>query len=219
MVFFVAFLALTTIVLPGVPLSHAGRIAVSLAFALTLIFGSSATIHHRVLVYLVLGLTLSAFIVDQIVEFGRRYGLLPLDTALKLVCLSVLVLLTIKRAFRPGRVTGYRVLGGIAGYLLIGYTWSFAYQLLLEKVPDAIYFNSGNVDSLAWQPLHLTYFSFTTLTTVGYGDVHPVHPIARSLAVAEALVGQLYLAILIASLVGMALQAKPAVEAVENPQR
>jgi ion channel len=57
----------------------------------------------------------------------------------------------------------------------------------------------------------LIYFSFVKLTTVGYGDVYPVHPAARSLAVAEALVGQLYLAILIASLVGMALQAKSAV--------
>jgi hypothetical protein len=155
MVFFVAFLALTTIVLPSFPLSHAGRLAVSLAFAATLIFGSSATIHHRIPVYIVLGLTLSASIVDQVVEFGDWYRLLPLDTTLKLVCLSVLIVITVKRAFRPGRVTGYRVLGGIAGYLLIGYTWSFAYQLLREKVPGAIHFNTGTVDPLSRQPLHL----------------------------------------------------------------
>lgn len=58
------------------------------------------------------------------------------------------------------------------------------------------------------QPSHLIYYSFITLCTVGYGDAYPVHPVVRSLAVAEALVGQLYLAILIASLVGMALQTK-----------
>jgi hypothetical protein len=216
MVFFVAFLTLTTIVLPSIPLSHAGRLAISVAFALTLIFGSFTTIHHRIVIYLVPGLTLSAVIVDQIVEFGHWYRLLPLDTTLKLACLSVLVVITVKRAFRPGRVTGYRVLGGIAGYLLIGYTWSFAYQLLLQKAPGAIHFDSGMVDTLSRQPRDLIYLSFTTLTTVGYGDVHPVHPIARSLAVAEALTGQLYLAILIASLVGMALQARPAIEEVEK---
>jgi hypothetical protein len=60
-------------------------------------------------------------------------------------------------------------------------------------------------------------FNFVTLTTVGYGDVHPVDAAARSLAVAEALVGQLYLAILIASLVGMALQARSGAEDAENP--
>jgi hypothetical protein len=58
----------------------------------------------------------------------------------------------------------------------------------------------------------LIYFSFTTLTTVGFGDVHPVTPAARALTVAEALVGQLYIAILIASLVGLALQARSAKE-------
>jgi voltage-gated potassium channel Kch len=47
------------------------------------------------------------------------------------------------------------------------------------------------------------YFSFITLTTVGYGDITPVHPIARTLAVGEALTGQLYLAVMIARLVAM----------------
>jgi hypothetical protein len=50
------------------------------------------------------------------------------------------------------------------------------------------------------------YFSFTTLTTLGYGDIVPLHPIARTLAVCEALIGQLYPAVLIAGLLGMALQ-------------
>ena len=54
------------------------------------------------------------------------------------------------------------------------------------------------------------YFSFVTLTTVGYGDVTPVHPLARSLAVAEALTGQLYPAILLARLVSLATDSTKA---------
>jgi len=54
----------------------------------------------------------------------------------------------------------------------------------------------------------LIYFSFETLTTVSFGDAYPVHRIARSLTTAEALIGQLYPAILIATLVGMALQSR-----------
>jgi hypothetical protein len=207
MVLFVVFLSLITFVLPTVPLSRLGRLALSLSFALTLVSGAFATIRHRAVIYLVVGLTLTALVVDQIVEFGQVHGLGPLNTALKLVCLGALAAITVERAFRPGRVTGYRVLGGIAGYLLIGYTWAYAYQLLLQHLPNAIRFAPGMDDSLPGQPEHLIYFSFTTLTTVGYGDVAPANPIARSLAVAEALVGQLYLAILIATLVGMALQA------------
>jgi voltage-gated potassium channel Kch len=52
------------------------------------------------------------------------------------------------------------------------------------------------------------YFSFTTLTTVGYGDAVPMDPVARSLAMAEALTGQLYPAVLIAGVLGVALQAR-----------
>ena len=52
------------------------------------------------------------------------------------------------------------------------------------------------------------YFSFTTLTTLGYGDVIPILPVARTLAISEALIGQLYPSILIAFLLGMALQAR-----------
>jgi ion channel len=72
-------------------------------------------------------------------------------------------------------------------------------------------------ESLSRPPSHLIYFSFMTLTTVGFGDAHPVTPAARALTVAEALVGQLYIAILIASLVGMALQARSAEEDPQSP--
>jgi hypothetical protein len=212
MAFFLAFLVLTTIVLPMVTLSRVGRLALSLVFALTLIFGAFATIRHRTAIYLVIGVTISTFAVDLITEFGAWHGFGALDTALKMACLSILVLVTLKRTLRPGPVTVYRVIGGIAGYLLIGLAWTHAYQLLEQLAPATIHFEHGLAERLPRQPNYLIYFSFMTLTTVGYGDVHPVTPAARSLAVAEALVGQLYLAILIASLVGMAVKAKSAKE-------
>src|SRR5437870_249776 len=208
MVFFLAFLLLTTIIVPMVTLSQIGRLALSLIFALTLTFGAFATIQHRIAIYFVIGLTMATFAVDLIAEIGPWHCPPGLDTALKMACLAILVFMTLKRTLRPGPITVYRVAGGIAGYLLIGSMWAFAYQLLVQQIPDAIHFEPPVADILSRQPNHLIYFSFITLTTVGYGDVHPVHPAVRSLAVAEALVGQLYLAILIGSLVGMALQAK-----------
>jgi hypothetical protein len=210
MAFFLAFLILVAILLPMIRLSLPGRIGLALVFGLTLIFGAFAAIRSRIVTYFVVGLTLTTFAVDLMCEFAPSHGSRVLETALKLVCLSILVIMTLRQVLRPGPVTIYRVIGGIAGYLLIGYTWTFAYQLLVQHVPDAIEFAPGIVDITSRQPNHLIYFSFVTLTTVGYGDVHPVHPVMRSLAVAEALVGQLYLAILIASLVGMALQTRSA---------
>jgi Ion channel len=208
MAFFLAFLVLTTILVPMMAVSQLGRLALSFVFVLTLISGAFATIQPRILRYLVVVLAVSTLATDLIAEFTSSQGSSALETTLRLACLSILVFMTLKRTLRPGPVTLYRVMGGIAGYLLIGFTWTFAYQLVEHQVPGAFHFASGVADVSSRQPSHLIYFSFVTLTTVGYGDVYPVHPAVRSLAVAEALVGQLYLAILIASLVGVALQAK-----------
>src|SRR5712692_5578492 len=123
--------------------------------------------------------------------------------------------------FRPGPVSVHRVMGGVAAYLLIGLTWAFGYKLLMQERPDAIYFQSsfafaGTPTGLATiptgEPSRLIYFSFATLTSVSYGDAYPIHRVARSLAMAEALIGQLYPAILIATLVGMTLQARSSAE-------
>ena len=118
--------------------------------------------------------------------------------------------MTLKQTFLlPGPVSVHRVMGGIAGYLLIGVTWAFGYKLLLEMIPDAIHFQTPlAVGVSTGEPGRLIYFSFETLTTVSYGDAYPVHRVARSLTTAEALIGQLYPAILIATLVGMVLQAR-----------
>jgi len=78
----------------------------------------------------------------------------------------------------------------------------------MEERPDAIHFQSAITGKETGEPSHLIQFSFSTLTSVSYGDAYPVHRIARSLATAEALIGQLYPSILIATLVGMALQAR-----------
>jgi len=100
-------------------------------------------------------------------------------------------------------------MGGVAAYLLIGMTWAFGYKLLMETVPDAIHFQTPLTAGVpTGEPARLIYFSFETLTTVAFGDAYPVHRVARSLTTAEALIGQLYPAILIATLVGMALQAR-----------
>jgi hypothetical protein len=81
--------------------------------------------------------------------------------------------------------------------------------LLLEIIPGAIHFQTPLPSGVpTGEPGRLIYFSFEILTTVSFGDAYPVDRIARSLATAEALIGQLYPAILIATLVGMALQAR-----------
>src|SRR5438105_14977868 len=213
--FFFGFLVLITIFVPMVHLSRSGRIALDLIFALMLFSGAVATIRHRVFMYLIVALTGVELIADLIVEFSPSLGHRGWDTTLKISGLAILVVMTLKHTFRPGPVSVHRVMGGVAAYLLIGLTWAFGYRLLLQERPDAIHFQSsfaGTPTGLAaiptGEPSPLIYFSFATLTSVTYGDAYPIHRVARSLATAEALIGQLYPAILIATLVGMTLQAR-----------
>lgn len=206
--FFLAFLVLMTIFVPMVGLSRSGRIAIDLVFALMLLSGAIATVPKRTLIYVIIALTTLEFTADLIVEFNPSFSFRGWDTALKVSGMAILVVMTLKQTFLPGPVSVHRVMGGVAAYLLIGVTWAFAYKLLMQEVPDAIHFPTPVAGVSTGEPARLIYFSFATLTTLSYGDVYPVHRIARSLAIAEALIGQLYPAILIASLVGMALQER-----------
>jgi Ion channel len=206
--FFLAFLIIATIFVPMVTLSRFGRIGIGLMFALMLFSGAIATIRKPILMYLVITLTILEFAADLVVEFEPSFGHWGWDTALKISGLAILVVMTLRQTFRPGPVSVYRVMGGVAAYLLIGLTWAFGYKLLMEERPDAIHFQTFIGGLPTSEPSCLVQFSFSTLTSVSYGDAYPVHRIARSLATAEALIGQLYPAILIATLVGMALQSR-----------
>ena len=208
--FFLAFLVLMTIFVPMVGESRPGRIAIDLTFAIMLLSGAIATVQKQVLTYLIIVLTIVEFTADLIAEFDPSFSPTGWDTALKVFCMAILVVMTLKQTFLlPGPVSVHRVMGGVAAYLLIGVTWAFGYKLLLEIIPNAIHFQTPLTAGVATgEPGRLIYFSFETLTTVSYGDAYPVHRVARSLTTAEALIGQLYPAILIATLVGMALQVR-----------
>lgn len=122
-----------------------------------------------------------------------------------LVSIAAMTLVVLAQTFRAGPVNVHRIQGAVAAYLLLGLAWALAYELVDLRVAQA--FSLTNPAERTRQ--HFAYFSFVTLTTVGYGDVTPVHPVARSLAVVEALTGQLYPAILLARLVSLTTSSTP----------
>ena len=105
--------------------------------------------------------------------------------------------------FAPGRVTYHRVVGAVLLYLTVAIIFAAFYTFLGTLDPKA--FIGLSVEDSPKLATRLIYFSFTTLTTTGYGDVSPVHPIARSLCNLEAIFGQLYPATLVARLVTLQL--------------
>jgi voltage-gated potassium channel Kch len=109
-----------------------------------------------------------------------------------------------RAVFGPGKVTFHRIVGGILLYLTIGLTFVALFGLIALNVPDAfkgLVLPYGNFNSAG----NLIYFSFVTLTTIGYGDIVPFHPYVRGLANLEAVIGQLYPATLLARLVTLEL--------------
>ncbi len=103
---------------------------------------------------------------------------------------------------RSKEVTGEVIYGALCVYMLLGLIWGMLYFGLESYQPGSFQMNIGTSPSEGLVS-HCVYFSYVTLTTLGYGDFSPLSAGARSLAMVEALVGQLYLAVLIARLVGM----------------
>jgi hypothetical protein len=108
---------------------------------------------------------------------------------------------TAKQVLFTGEIDGNKILGAICLYLLMGLIWAVIYTLIELNFPTSF----TNINSTSeWFTLfpNFIYFSFVTITTLGFGDISPMLPISRVLVYLEAVVGQFYLAILVASLVG-----------------
>ena len=135
---------------------------------------------------------------------GQFLQLKELDVVHLLVLLAFFSLSTwhaIRLVLFTGHIDTNKILGAICVYLLLGLAWGILYLLLLEIAPDAL---KGLPPAHWYENFNtLVYFSFVTLTTLGFGDITPVTPIARFLVYMEAIAGQFYLAILVASLVGI----------------
>jgi ion channel len=108
--------------------------------------------------------------------------------------------------FRPGRITYHRVVGAILLYLLIGLTFMVLFAFVGISFPGA--FGGLTFEYNSTLANKLLYFSFVTLTSTGYGDIVPIHPLAKSLSNLEAIIGQLYPATLLGRLVTLELRKR-----------
>jgi hypothetical protein len=106
--------------------------------------------------------------------------------------------------FAPGRVTYHHVMGAVLLYLVIAVSFVPLFAFAGSLVPNS--FSGISMQDNPALASSLIYFSFVTLTTTGYGDVFPIHPVARSLCNLEAVIGQLYPATLLARLVTLEMK-------------
>jgi len=176
----------------------------AIAFTFILVTGILHVLHSPIGAA-VFGLIAAA----TVIVHWSRYALygeawIGVDAGASLIACGVLAAIVLVQVFAEGPITSQRIQGAIAAYLLVALMFAAAYSWIHARVPNA--FNGITQFEAGHDPMQgFVYFSFVTLTTTGYGDVTPVAPFARSLAMLEAVLGQLFPAILLARLVSMEL--------------
>jgi hypothetical protein len=123
-----------------------------------------------------------------------------MQMGLQVIALSIVTLWIARDVLSGGVVDANRVMGSACIYLLLGFIWTSLYSLVEALLPGSF---RGISEGAHIVRFDLWYFSMVTLTTLGYGDITPLSPAAKSLAVVEAVTGQLILVILVARTVGL----------------
>lgn len=180
-------------VLPAIG-SDIGSVAINLVFT-ALLFTGMATVANRGVALAVVGvLVLAAAVLKWMAQVPDLPGTAATAAGAAVAVFGLFTLLVLLRTLSPGPITRRRVEGAIATYLLIAVTFALCFELLELLRPGSLLFAEGEPEVMSQA---VGYFSMVTLTTVGYGDVTPVTPLARRLAMLEGLIGQLYPAIII----------------------
>lgn len=151
-----------------------------------------------------------AFVMAGVAAVSRIYASSNLDIYLHAGALFMmgtsLAFVVSRRVFSPGRVTYHRIIGAILVYLSIAVTFVAIYTVVGLLFPGA--FSGLSIMDDDSRASNLVYFSFVTLTSTGYGDIFPIHPIARSFCNLETIIGQLYPATLLARLVSLEIEGR-----------
>src|SRR5262245_5318120 len=138
----------------------------------------------------------------------ETHGIAVASAVLAILFFAFTVAALLWRALGGARVTADTIAGAVCAYLILGVMWAFVFSLIELTHPGSFLINGARLDHVHPGPpsvlrQELLYLSLVTLSTVGYGDIVPAASPARMLAVLEAVMGQLYLAVLIGRLVGL----------------
>jgi len=200
----VVTLSLAAGVIPNAALRE---IAVDIAFSALFLFAIWSTRGRERILTAVLAIP--AAVGHWSLRLGNEVPLRILVFSLSTIFLAYLTLVVILTVLRDESITSDTIVGALCAYFLLGVTFGTAYALLAVLSPDAFQVAPALAATSNWgTPSHivaplLQYYSFTTLATLGMGDVSPLTPGARTLTVIEGMTGQLYITVLISRLVGM----------------
>jgi hypothetical protein len=190
----------------------AGSLLLDVVFSAILIASAYAVSHQRKVLIAAVILALPASVFWWSVRATETPTIIFGGLALPVLFFLFIIFVLLRDILRSNEVTVGTIYDVMSVYLLIGVTWSFLYAMVELAVPGA--FNLGSLaaqvdsSSVHGELRFFGYYSLVTLSTLGYGDITPVTPLARSLSALEAVMGQLYIAVLIAFMVGTHIAQK-----------
>ena len=172
--------------------------ALSTAFIVLLFIVGALVVARNVWAGVVVSLLAGAATVLEVVrQIEGADSFAPWRIGLAGLTIALFTVVMLARVFAPGPATSYRLVGAVVAYLLVGLTWAYFYEFVEILRPGSFRTPHGMAEGS--YPTVL-YYSFVTLTTVGYGDVTPLSSAARALSNLESLIGVLFPAVLIGRL-------------------
>ncbi len=179
-----------------------------LVFSLILVAGLHSMVRRKSVRLFFYVLVVLALITHSVWAFFSISSLAGWNFLFSTLAVMGMLMVTLRMVYQDGSVTAHRIRGAMAAYLLLGMLFAKAYALIYHFVPGSFNMPPAFAQFVSEGEEAFYYFSIVTLTTVGFGDITAVATTARSLVMTEALIGQLYPAILLARLVSLSVAAK-----------
>jgi hypothetical protein len=201
-----AYLAAAPIAIQFLP--RADFVLVDLALVLVLVAGVRSLMGVRWIFRIGVTLAVSLITLEVAYLFSQVEALVVIVLLVLLVFVALVGFIAMRDVMYGGEVDQNRLMGAMCVYLLIGLAWAYVFTLIHVVSPTSFEGIVGPTTDAHAKAMQFVYYSFVTLTTLGYGEITPISPVAQTLAYMEAVSGQFYLTILVAALVGMILSRR-----------
>ena len=180
-----------------------GRVIQNIALSVVLLSAVYSVSRKKQVFAIAVLLSLPVFAGTWLAYFLDNVYLTLVTWSFAIVFLALIGSIVLSDVLKSEKVTTDTIHASICVYLLIGVTWALLYSVMEGIRPESFLIEHSLVTSVIEYIPHFLYYSFVTLTTLGYGDITPLTPLAKTLSYMEAVTGQIYIAVLIARLVGV----------------
>ena len=178
------------------------RISLGILYSMVLLGGAYAIGQNKRALILKFGLAVLGVALQWTALLTENIAIRQLAGLTYAAFLAIMIAEVLRYILKRGPLTADKLHGALAGYIMLAFLWAFIYALIEGLRPGSFapgYLDLGERDAF----FHLLYFSFTTLTTTGFGDITPVTDQARSFVIIEEFAGMFFVGVLIARLAGL----------------